>query len=118
MGIIYSFVSDSEEDKETHKIVGYEGLTKNYGIGLYISQIAVRNDFKHKGIGSLMVEEAIRRTNEENIDILSADISYDNEYSLALFKKFGFTYRGGERFLLNVKEYNQEDEINNSHKRS
>ncbi len=100
------------KDKETKEIIGYIGLTKNYGSGLYISQIAIKSQYKHMGIGSILVKEAIRRAYANGIDIVSCDISNNNELSLALFSKFGFEEdkerKFGEeykRFFLDVYEY-------------
>lgn len=103
LGLEYPELLVYLKDKETKEIVGYVGLTENFGVGLYISQIAVNNQYKHMGIGSILVKEAIRRAYEKGIDTVSADISYDNELSLALFSKHGFAGRG--RYFVDVYEY-------------
>ena len=103
LGLEYPELLVYLKDKETKEIVGYVGLTENYAVGLYISQIAVKNQYKHMGIGSILVKEAIRRAYEKGIDTVSADISYDNELSLALFSKHDFV--GNGRYFVDVYKY-------------
>lgn len=115
LGLEYPELLVYLKDKDNSKIVGYVGLTKNYGPGLYISQIAVRDEYKHKGIGTILVKDAIRRAHEENIDVVSAEINPNNKYSLALFAKNGFI-KNERYYLVNVPEYvlNNEDILDNT----
>ena len=91
------------KDKNTNEIISYVGLTRLYWEGLYISQIAVREDYRRKGIGTELVKEAIERAYKDGIDTVSADINYDNIPSLNMFKKQGFAGYG--RYFVDAEKY-------------
>ena len=93
------------KNKENNEIVGYVGITEHYGIGLYITQIAVKEKYKHIGVGTIMLDEAIRRANKKNIDTVSAEIRDDNFKSIGLFSKLGFEKNDPKFYCLNVAEY-------------
>ncbi len=111
MGLRYPEQLMYIKDKKTNEIVSYIGITENYGIGLYISQIAVRKDYRKTGLGRIMIQDAIRVANSKNIEFVSAEIMPDNDASLGLFGSFGFTKRDDSKFFtLNVREYNMSHE--------
>lgn len=91
------------KDILTDKIIGYIGLTEYYGKGLYISQIAVREQNRRMGAATTLVNEAARIADERGIDIISADIAPDNDESLAFFGSLGFTGEG--RHFISTQEY-------------
>ncbi len=94
-------------NKNSKEIIGYIGLTENYGKGLYISQIAVKENYRNQGVGSILIEDAIRRANEKGIEVVSADIASDNDLSLALFSKHNFEGDNGNYFV-DVSKYIKE----------
>ena len=113
IGLTYPNLIIYIKDKEKGVIVGYIGLTTGYADGLYVTQIAVKEAYKHRGIGTLLVEEAIRRANKENIDVVSAEIRPNNEKSIALFNKLGFNQVKQGYYTIDVKKYieKRQDEL-------
>lgn len=103
IGLTYPELLIYMKDKGTNEIIGYMGLTERYAEGLYISQIAVRKEYRQEGIGTTLVKEAIKRAKEKNIATVTADINIDNDVSQIMFGKIGFV--GKDRYYLDVENY-------------
>ena len=86
--------------------IGYNSLVI-CDYGYYVYQIAVKEEYKHKGVGSCMLQKAIDIAKEEDKDICAHAMNY-NDNSLKLFNKMGFIDTDPNlenRFLyLNIKE--------------
>lgn len=100
------------KDIITDKIIGYIGLTEYFGKGLYISQIAVREQNRRTGVATTLVNEAARIADERGIDIISADIAPDNDASLEFFGKLGFVGKG--RYFIDTQEYIEKNKTKNT----
>ncbi len=73
----------------------------------YISQIAIKNEYKRIGIGRAMVKMIIKKAEEDNMN-LRTHVRYWNKPSLELFHSLGFdqsdtlTKRGSYTFKLKI----------------
>ena len=52
--------------------------------------ISVKKDYWHKGIGSMLIKEAIEFAKKINIDSIYLTVRSDNERAKSLYTKFGF----------------------------
>ena len=77
-------------------MVGYQISTAN-PFGCHLARLAVRPDAQRRGIGSLLVNNLVRRAKEKNFPRITVNTQSDNESSLALYQKMGFVVTG-EKF--------------------
>jgi len=68
--------------------VGYNSIVR-YGGGLYIYQIAVKKEYQHKNIGTLMLRKAIEIADEQGTFVTAHVMNY-NTASQKMFLKLGF----------------------------
>lgn len=59
-----------------------------------LQRIAVKNDLRGQGIGSLLIREMIRMCALENVTQGSLEVRSSNDPALMLYKKFGFVVSG------------------------
>ena len=64
-------------------ILGFAGLSSNG----HVASVYVRYDCIHQGVGSTLMQVILEKATLDNIERLYAEAS---EFSLGLFKKFGF----------------------------
>lgn len=99
--------------------IAYNSVRQKVGDELYISQIAVKKEFKRLGIGTKMMEIAIEIAKLNNKDV-TAHVRYYNIPSIEMFKSLGFTQsmnltkKGSYKFTLNQKELTVD---NDTHKK-
>ena len=74
------------------KPVGYVSLVLVQD-SLYVYQIAVKDEYKHKGIGTALVSKTIAIANNLGLGV-QANIRDYNTYSKEMFTKLGFTKLG------------------------
>jgi len=85
--------------KEGSKVVGFTVVTVNTFQNLYqtkkligeISAIYVHREYRGKGVGSKLLEEAMKYLQSRGVEIVLAEVRADNEASMKLFTKYGFT---------------------------
>ena len=75
------------------RIVGIIGLRDLSGEG-EITNVAVNNDFKRRGIGSLLVSKVIEESTKFGIGDLTLEVRASNEAAIRLYDKFGFKSEG------------------------
>ena len=68
--------------------VGYNSIVRYKG-GLYIYQIAVKKEYQHKNIGTLMLRKAIEIADEQETFVTAHVMNY-NAASQKMFLKLGF----------------------------
>jgi len=56
----------------------------------WINRLAVLPEYRHRGIGKLLVDHAERRLNERGIRIVTCLIEGDNDASKAFFQRLGY----------------------------
>lgn len=60
----------------------------------HITNIAVRADFRGKGIGTLLMSELISRAKMLGLKYMTLEVRDGNEPAIRLYKSFGFTVEG------------------------
>lgn len=62
----------------------------------YIANVAVKKDFRKRGFGSALVENALSVAKEKGCSFITLEVRVSNLSAIALYEKFGFE-RVGER---------------------
>lgn len=75
------------------KIVGHGGFTAILDEG-DITNIAVRPEFRRKGLASKILEAMIDSANKQNLSFLTLEVRSQNTPAIRLYEKYGFTVRG------------------------
>ncbi len=88
-------------------IAGMCGLLDILGEG-DISNVAVREDFRKKGIAERMLSELLRQGKERGITAFTLEVRASNEAAIRLYEKFGFTCEGRRK---NFYEKPREDAL-------
>jgi len=113
LGILVSFRGDDvtfwKEFKAYSKILGFydllrhvfkgtlinELLTASIGPGdYYISNIAVDPEFRSQGIGTCILENALKLAEDSGCRKVILNVTLNNERALEFYKKFGFKVTG------------------------
>lgn len=76
-----------------NKEIGYIGFHTVLDEG-YVANIAVLPEFRHSGIASILLENAIKICREKNLAFLSLEVRKSNENAISLYNKFGFELVG------------------------
>lgn len=74
-------------------IAGMCGLLDILGEG-DISNVAVREDFRKKGIAERMLSELMKQGRERGISEFTLEVRASNEAAIRLYEKFGFVCEG------------------------
>ncbi len=93
--------------KENNEIIGYGGMWHVINEG-HITNIAVKNEYRRKGIGSKIIDELINIAKEKEMIGITLEVRTSNNIAQNLYKKKGFIIEGIR------KEYyddNKEDAI-------
>lgn len=77
--------------KSNHQIVGFAGIWFSVD-DAHITNIVVHKDFRHKGIGSMLLEKLIELAKNKNS--LTLEVNTKNEYAINLYLKYGFENLG------------------------
>lgn len=83
------------------KIVGYGGLWHVINEG-HITNIAVLDDYKRKGIGTKLLEKIIEVCVDREMIGITLECSTVNEKALNLYKKYGFEIEGERKAYYEV----------------
>ena len=75
------------------KVIGYGGMWHIVNEG-HITNIAVRREYRQKGVGSAIVSGLINIAHEKEMIGLTLEVRKSNAAALALYKKFGFKLEG------------------------
>lgn len=65
----------------------------------YVFRLAVRKEFRRKGVGQQLMEEAMKRLKEHGHDEIAVFVEDDNEELKDWYKKLGFTAEGAYRSM-------------------
>jgi ribosomal protein S18 acetylase RimI-like enzyme len=77
--------------KDTNDVVGMIGVMHSDGVG-EIRRLRVASDHRRKGIGSALLEVAIRFCQEQNYLKVALDTFIDRDPAMKLFEKFRFRH--------------------------
>ena len=93
--------------KSGDKIIGYTLLAENFFLknDIYIMQVAVDNNYKHKGIGSAMYDFIFKHA--KGYKYVAANVGEQNKISYKFHKKLGFEDFG----IFNGYRYNFEKPV-------
>ena len=105
-GILEAMRHNTVFFKALHKgeFAGYISVTAVAGEG-YINNIAVFENMRGVGIGSLLLDRAVTFARKENLEFLSLEVRASNTAAISLYTKIGFKSEGVRRgFYENPKE--------------
>lgn len=77
------------------EIAGYIGAHNILG-EVYITNVAVFESFRNKGIGSALIKRLLNLSEREGADFVTLEVRKSNSSAIALYEKSGFS-RVGER---------------------
>lgn len=81
------------KEKITGKIVGMCGVLDILGEG-DVSNVAVSEEYRHKGIASSLMQELLDRGTKKGIEAFTLEVRSSNEAAIALYQSFGFESAG------------------------
>lgn len=79
--------------EENGEIAGYCGLWMVAGEG-QINNVAVREDFRKKGVGYGMLSYLLELGRKENLDAFTLEVRVSNKGAVRLYEKLGFHSAG------------------------
>jgi RimJ/RimL family protein N-acetyltransferase len=56
--------------------------------------MGLKNDYRHKGIGTLLMQEALSRAKQYGLERIELEVFESNEAAIKLYKKFHFKLEG------------------------
>ena len=71
------------------KLLGFMGMRVEMGHG-HISTIAIRPEWRHRGLGELLLITAIKQSIKDNADNISLEVRVSNVTAQNLYEKYGF----------------------------
>ncbi len=77
-------------------IVGFSGIWVMAGEA-HLTNIAVRKDYQHQGIGELLLISVIDLAQELNAEFMTLEVRASNTVAQSLYRKYGFTQVGLRR---------------------
>jgi len=82
--------------KDNEKTVGYVGSNNILG-EVFITNIAVSDSFRRKGVATALLNELIERCKNENALYLTLEVRKSNISAIKLYEKLGFSLVGERR---------------------
>ena len=79
-----------------NKFAGYIGVTAVADEG-YISNIAVKKEFRENGIGSMLIDRAATFSRERRLSFLSLEVRVSNSAAISVYENLGFTKAGNRK---------------------
>ena len=89
--------------KEDDLVLGYIGIWNLCGEGDIIN-IAVKKDFRRKGVGTFLMDAAVRYCLKNEICALNLEVRESNSPARAFYKKLGFEEFGERKRYYEGKE--------------
>lgn len=77
-------------------LIGYAGMQWVLDEA-HITTLAVKKEWRRKGIGSKLLEELIKKAKEKDLKFLTLEVRASNYPAINLYKKFGFVIEGTRR---------------------
>ncbi len=85
------------------KIVGFGGIWKAV-YDVHVTNIVVKKDLRHLGIGTKILEKLISISKELKFNSITLEVNENNKNAIKLYEKFGFKKLG-----IRKKYYNHTD---------
>ena len=95
------------ESEDGELIVGLIGVWKMVDAA-HIVTFAVRDSFRRRGIGSLLIERAFRVAADEDLPAITLEVRVSNQEAQVLYEKWGFRRAGIRK---NYYSDNREDAV-------
>ncbi len=89
------------------ELIGYAGLMTVLDEG-YISNVAVKPEYRRKGVGRRLMEELESRARERNLSFLTLEVRQSNSPAIELYDQCGFQVVGVRK---NYYEKPREDAV-------
>lgn len=89
------------------EVLGYVGMMYVLDEG-YISNVAVKSQYRRLHIGAALIEELIKRSEELELSFLTLEVRKSNMPAQGLYRKFGFEEVGVRK---NYYDFPKEDAI-------
>lgn len=86
--------------KQNSQIVGFAGIWVAIDVA-HITNIVVKKDLRHLGIGKLLLEQLITMCNELHLKEITLEVNEHNTVAINLYKKFGFEHIGTRKNYYN-----------------
>lgn len=75
--------------EQDNTVIGY--LTANIILDeMYIANIAVKKEYRNKGIGGAIINEVLREAKKRKLSFISLEVRCSNLAAIAFYKKHGF----------------------------
>ena len=111
--LLESFGQDSYvfiKAEEQENLVGYGSVQIVLDEG-NINNIAVDENFRHKGVASGILNNIIARCKDKNVTVMFLEVNEHNVGAIALYTKFGFEkigerknyYKSGNAIIMSLK---------------
>ncbi len=81
--------------EENGEVIGYVGMSVVVDEG-YIFNVAVKGDFRRRGVGSALINHLVTFGKKNNMSFLTLEVRQSNKNAISLYSKFGFI-KVGER---------------------
>lgn len=75
------------------KVVGYIGI-QSVCFECYITNIAVKKEYRNQGVGTLLLDRAFRDAVLRNDEFITLEVRKSNKEAISLYSKFGFKIEG------------------------
>ncbi|MTI47940.1 MAG: GNAT family N-acetyltransferase [Firmicutes bacterium] len=92
---------------KTNEIVGVYVLLNTRPKTMELVNVGVREDMQRKGIGRILVQDAIRKAKESNMETLEIGTGNSSLGQLALYQKCGFRIVGVDKDFF-IRHYDEE----------
>lgn len=98
-------------DNDTNEMVAYLELSREeWNDRLHITNLLVKDEYRGKGIGSLLVEKAKNTAIEEDRRIITLETQSCNIPAIDFYKKHGFVFAGTNVYFYSNIDV-EEDEV-------
>ena len=97
-------------DKSAYGSINYKFFSETISKFLYIDRIAIKDTYRHQGIGKKIYEQVFNKANELGLPVVcEVNTRPLNEPSLKFHRKLGFTECGTNEFSYNSVVYLKKD---------
>lgn len=79
--------------RNDNECIGYAGFWNVSGEG-DITNVAVVEEHRRSGVGSMLIEAVLEKAKQLNIDIMTLEVRQSNYKAQGLYKKYGFEVIG------------------------
>ena len=94
-------------ESDSGEVLGYVGMMYVLDEG-YISNVAVKSEYRKNHIGSALISELIKRGEALELSFISLEVRAGNAAAQGLYRKFGFAEAGKRK---NYYDFPKEDAI-------